>query len=77
MELAESLPHAHTAEATALVQGQAGCVLGEDTRLNRPDSEGVGFQEEGFEEPPAHTLPLMWAVDVDAHLDNARVCAPF
>ena len=48
---------AHDAKTAALVERQAGCVLGEDGSLERPDSVGFRLSHQLGQKSSANSLP--------------------
>lgn len=69
----DAFPVSHAAEAGAVVEGEAGGVLGEDAGLHGPDAGAVGGLEEGVEECGADAVPASLVRDIDRVLDSAAV----
>ena len=74
--LRDPLPAPDDAEADPLVECEAGRVLGEDARLDRPQPVGVRARDEGFQERAADASPAAVAGDVDRVLDDPGVTRP-
>jgi hypothetical protein len=57
LALCNPLAAAHDAKTAALVERQAGCVLGEDGSLERPDSVGFRLSHQLGQKSSANSLP--------------------
>src|SRR5262249_1347515 len=73
VDLRDALPTADDAEADPLVESEAGEVLGEDARLDRPDPAPVGAVDEGLHQRSTDPAPAGCGRDVDAVLGHACV----
>src|SRR6185436_10693861 len=72
-KLAKPFARADDAEAAALVQRDAGLVLGEDARLERPDSRALGRFDQCPQEASADALAARTLGHVDHLLRDAAV----
>ena len=63
------------AEAAALVESEARCVVREDAGLQGPQSGLLGLDDEAFEQRAADAAPASRGRHVDAHLTDAAVAA--
>src|SRR5207249_39945 len=76
VELAVAAVGADDAEADALVQADAGCVLAENPRTEFPEAAALVFLDQRFERRAAGAEPARRALDIDRMLGDAGVGPP-
>src|SRR5215472_80252 len=74
-QLADAFAASDFAKATGFVEANAGFVLRENTRLQRPEAVVLRLPDQFFEQRPAHAQPSRLLGDVDRDLSHASVDA--